>query len=191
MKWSMLGADHPNAIPRARELGLTLYSVVPVTPNMWLANSGFHSLNTVVHHDYNQIRMHQNTEAGFTKEKKNLCIQQKSKLQIQRRHYGEGRAKEQRLGWRGWAGMCVHVGGCSSGATTREEVKWGTTQTRLFDTDKFCLFRVTGEWEAKIIGPFAGWKVARSYCCWAAAKAKKKNAFGGSWHTYANVSFSQ
>lgn len=61
--------------------------------------------------------------------------------------------------------VCVsaYVGGSGGVATTNEEVKQGTTQTRLFDIDKFCLFRVTGGCKAKIIGPFVGWKVARSY----------------------------
>lgn len=44
-----------------------------------------------------------------------------------------------------------------------KHVKQGATQTSLFDTDKFCLFRVTGGRKAEIIGPFAAWRDARSY----------------------------
>lgn len=61
----------------------------------------------------------------------------------------------------GWGGMSVYVD-CNGGGATSKEVKPGTTQTRLFDIDKFCLFRVTGGCVAKIIGPFAGWRDARS-----------------------------
>ena len=60
--------------------------------------------------------------------------------------------------------MSVCVGGSGGGATTYIEVEERTTQTRLFDKDKLCLFRVTRGCKAKIIGAFAGWKAARSCC---------------------------
>lgn len=63
------------------------------------------------------------------------------------------------------------MGGRGCRATTSGEVKQGTTQTRLFDTDKFCLFRVTGGCKAKKNRAIC-WMVACqiSLCCWADAK---------------------
>lgn len=68
------------------------------------------------------------------------------------------------------------MGGSGGITTTSKEPKYGTTQTRLYDIDKFCLFRVTRGCEAKIIGPFAEWKVARSYSV--VEQMRCKNVFG-------------
>lgn len=70
--------------------------------------------------------------------------------------------------------MSVYMYG-GGGATTSDEVKEGTTQTRLFDIDKFCLFRVTGECKAKNNRAICGMEGCQIFLC--CADAKPKNAF--------------
>lgn len=83
----------------------------------------------------------------------------------------------------GGAGMSVYVGGSGGIATTSEEVKWGTTQTRLFDIDKFCLFRVTRGCKEKNNRAICRMEGCQILLCYSAdAKPKKADEHMPIWH---------
>lgn len=73
----------------------------------------------------------------------------------------------------------MRVCGRQRAATAREEFE---LEERLFDKDKWCLFRPTGGCKGKI-RTFAGWKVARSR----SAVQQMQSRSGEGWQTHADM----